>query len=66
MKTNPILYFRYSQEQKILLDENNNLIESRKVDSEKQATMITKTREAIDCSEISMIHEEVQDSIHFE
>ncbi len=65
MRNNPILNFRFSQKESVVKEESDR-IESKDAGLKNQATMITKTREAIDSSEISMTYESMQDSIHFE
>lgn len=66
MNTNPILNFRYFQGE-IAESKRKKIDNEFKTNSlQNQATMITKTRESIDSSEISMTYETMQNTFHFE
>ncbi len=60
MKLNPILNFRCEQYDEPFSDENTNISDDRNHSLSLQSTMITKTREAIDSTEISIVYEEMQ------
>lgn len=66
MKTNPILNFRNFQNDIVESKGNINNADLNTSGLQNQATMITKTREAIDSSEISMTHETMQDTFYIE
>ncbi len=65
MKNNPILNFRFLQKESVVKKDSDKT-QFKDAGLKNQATMITKSREAIDSSEISMTYESMQDTIHFE
>jgi hypothetical protein len=64
MKTNPILNFRIFQEKEESSTTCGILVKRTNIELGNQATFITKTREAIDSSEITMTHEEMHDTFY--
>jgi hypothetical protein len=66
MKTNPILNFRISQNKKENSTTNRIFIKKKNIVLGNQSTLITKSREAIDSSEITMTHEEMHDTFYIE
>jgi hypothetical protein len=64
MKTNPILNFRISQNIEEDSTTDRIFVKKKSVEFGNQSTLITKSREAIDSSEITMTHEEMHDSFY--
>jgi hypothetical protein len=66
METNPILNFRIFQEKEGNSTTNRILVKRKNIELRNQSTMITKSREAIDSSEITMTYEEMHDTFYIE